>query len=1315
MSGGSLNPFSQSREVSSGAFRATASSWRPGETIADRFRLERQVGEGGMGVVFLAHDAQTGDRVAVKILRGSSLREIERFDREARVLGDLDHPAIVRYVAHGVGDQPRSYRYLAMEWLEGETLGERLERVQRLSVLEALCVAERVAGALAAAHVRGLVHRDLKPDNLFIRDGVLERVTLLDFGIVRTPSALDRVTNTGVALGSPGYMSPEQVRGERRILPCSDVFSLGCVLYRCVCGEPPFTGPSSVAILMKTMLREPTRPGELISDLPAAVDRLLGDMLQKSESLRPADGTALLARIAELRQQLEASAPVSIRRSGLTRREQRVACALLTSVAPPTVAVSDEDRARIALEAERRLSIARSIVEPFSGRLVDWLEGGLAVVFSADALPAIQALRAARCALALRRVVGDAPIAIATDWGELEVSAPLGAVIDRLSQIALVARSGEVTLDEGTARLLRSHFRVEADGDVFRLGHEREANESKTPADGVGPIVGRERELGLLFAALQSTRAVAEQRRVLIEGESGSGRTRLLREFCRAASLNTGDRTVTVRCDAANREHPFALCAKIIRTGTALQRTLAPAAQLERLRSTISDMLPPPAVARVVTFLCELASIPVAGDNPEIAAARSDPTLMRTQMQAAWRVWVWANCQAGPSVWVIDDLQWADRASLSFIAELGESLPQIALLIVGATTPESTTAIGEIFGPTLETLKLTPLADEPAELIVRMRGGNRLKMSAVREIVRRAEGNVYFLEELVRATLQNQRGELPKSILGVVQARFARLDARLRLTLRAASILGASFAADDVAALLGGASDLATIATDLRTLCDHGILMVDVLGGEARDRYRFASELVRETAYSTLTASDRQLGHRLAAEHLQRLGEVGPAELAQHLLKANMPKEAAKYFGRAARDAFEANQFEQAWTLASRATDLGVGADERVGLLLLRAFALRYGRRFVESQRAFAALRTVLSPGSAEWYDTLRGELIATEASGDRVSADLAFELLQSCPVDPQRVSGSAIRAFLTAAKLIVQSGDTERGRAFHDQAELLGEYLSGEETLAFAHLERSKCYWLLLDRNLVASMKSAQESVSLFENGGDPRSACATRVDLAAVLAQLGLNERARFILERNLARCNELGLTEFAAYTHVNLGLIYTRLGDLAVAQSHIERVYVLASDQAAGALHVATRLYESEILRLEGHLDQALESAELALLVAGSSPPALVWSAAQVARLELEMQRVEEALQRIEEAMSLYRELRVIEEGEMLVLYVFCRALHESGRRGEATQAAAIARDRLARVAANIEDEATRRAFFDGVPIHREISALASQLCD
>src|SRR5262249_34890757 len=148
--------------------------------------------------------------------------------REARLLAELRHPAIVRYESHGV--TPAGEPYLVMEWLAGETLSERLFR-GTLSVEEAVVLGRRVAEAPSAAHERGVLHRDIKPDNLFLSEGMIERVKVVDFGIARTGAAARVVTRTGVLVGTVGYMAPEQVRGELDADARVDVFSLGCVLF----------------------------------------------------------------------------------------------------------------------------------------------------------------------------------------------------------------------------------------------------------------------------------------------------------------------------------------------------------------------------------------------------------------------------------------------------------------------------------------------------------------------------------------------------------------------------------------------------------------------------------------------------------------------------------------------------------------------------------------------------------------------------------------------------------------------------------------------------------------------------------------------------------------------------------------------------------------------------------------------------------------------------------------------------------------------------------------------------------------------------
>ena len=225
-----------------------------GEVVGGRFELLAEAGKGGMGSVYRAHDRRTGDLVAVKVLSDWGTDALPRFLREAEILAGIEHPGVVRYVAHGESGNGKAY--LAMEWLEGEDLEQRLAR-EPLTVGEAVALAARVADALAAAHQRGIVHRDIKPSNLWLLRRRLDAVKVLDFGIARVKSAPQALTRTGVFMGTAAYMAPEQVRSARDVGPAIDVFALGCVLYECLVGEPPFTGEHLAAVLVKILMEDP--------------------------------------------------------------------------------------------------------------------------------------------------------------------------------------------------------------------------------------------------------------------------------------------------------------------------------------------------------------------------------------------------------------------------------------------------------------------------------------------------------------------------------------------------------------------------------------------------------------------------------------------------------------------------------------------------------------------------------------------------------------------------------------------------------------------------------------------------------------------------------------------------------------------------------------------------------------------------------------------------------------------------------------------------------------------------------------------------
>lgn len=268
-----------------------------GDVLSGRFVIERRAGAGGMGAIYRGTDLRTEEAVAIKVMASAKFGGANRFAREAGVLAELSHPAIVRYVAHGTTAE--TSQFLAMEWLEGEDLANRLARAP-LSVEDSLLLVRRACTGVAEVHARGVVHRDLKPSNLFLvnRDPALLKV--LDFGLALQSDDTRTLTDPGMLLGTVGYMSPEQAMGQTDVDPRADVFALGCVLFECLTGRAAFIGPHAVAVLAKLLSEDPPRVSELRPGLGEAVDSLVARMLAKNPGERPKDAQAILPALNEL-------------------------------------------------------------------------------------------------------------------------------------------------------------------------------------------------------------------------------------------------------------------------------------------------------------------------------------------------------------------------------------------------------------------------------------------------------------------------------------------------------------------------------------------------------------------------------------------------------------------------------------------------------------------------------------------------------------------------------------------------------------------------------------------------------------------------------------------------------------------------------------------------------------------------------------------------------------------------------------------------------------------------------------------------------
>jgi tetratricopeptide (TPR) repeat protein len=289
---------------------------QPGAVLLGRFEVERRVGANRIASVFQARDLELGQRVAVKVLHPTEESDHrERLWREAVILRRLIHPRIARYVTHG--ELEDGAPFLATEWIEGETLGSRLVQ-QRLTLDECICLGSRVAETLEIAHQRGIVHRDIKPENLILRNGSVEDPVLIDFGVAHAgPGSL---TQAGVILGTLGFMPPEQARGEAQLDARADVFALGAVLFKCITGQPVFGELDEIALLSKTLTATPPTLRSLRDDVPPALDELVGAMLARDPSERPAEAGVvrdalgsfgLVGGRAEIRAASTAPAPVS--------------------------------------------------------------------------------------------------------------------------------------------------------------------------------------------------------------------------------------------------------------------------------------------------------------------------------------------------------------------------------------------------------------------------------------------------------------------------------------------------------------------------------------------------------------------------------------------------------------------------------------------------------------------------------------------------------------------------------------------------------------------------------------------------------------------------------------------------------------------------------------------------------------------------------------------------------------------------------------------------------------------------------------------
>ncbi|HWO25900.1 MAG TPA: protein kinase [Kofleriaceae bacterium] len=1283
----------------------------PGALLGERFELEHQIGSGGMGKIFRAHDRASGETVVVKIISEAPGFHGERFGREIKVLAALSHPGIVRYVSHGA--LASGELFLVMEWLDGEDLERRLERAP-LTAGESVQLVTRVAEALGTAHARGIVHRDLKPSNLFLPGDHIEQVKVLDFGIAWREGGTP-LTRTGTMLGSPGYMAPEQASAGNMVDARVDVFALGCVLFRCLTGVPPFDGDSTAAILGKILFSDAPRVSARWSDVPDDLDALVARMLSRDPALRPSDGAHLAAALAALR-------PLA-RDAGVTPRERPAPAPARTSGERRFLSVvllgpTAEDDA--AAEAALRRASA-----PHGGRFERLADGSAIVVLEAEGRVATDlAAQAARCALALRGVAGGRPLAVAMGRADSTSTLPYGDAIDRAARLlAQAAKALEepppVALDELMAGLLDARFDVaETEAGLMLRGERALLQGARTLLGRPTSCVGRDWELSALTGLFAECVEEAEARAVVITAAAGMGKSRLTAELIARVRQRTGPVAIWMgRGDSLRAGATLDLLAQALRGALGIRDGTPLAERRAQLRARVAERLPPAEHQRVAELLGELVGAPFPGGgegSPVLHMARQDAQLMSEQMRQAWIDFLQAETAVQPVLLVLEDLQWGDFGTVRFIDAALRDCANRPWMVLALARPEVHEAFPRLWAErqNVQEIRLKELGKKAGERLVRQVLGDRAGADTVERLVKLADGNAFYLEELIRAVAEgrDKGGALPETVLAMVETRLARLSPDARRVLRAASVFGEVCWEGGVDLLMEGAMEPASVSAQLARLVEQELLVARPHGRFADQReLAFRHALLREAAYATLTDEDRRLGHRRAGEWLEQHGEGDPMVLAGHFARGGAGARAAACYLRASEQAVLILDVHAAMARAN----LGLGCDPppelRIALLGMRCEAANYVWHLRGSVAGDAEELLRAAPrGSIPWAQGVlayASSVVMARRFGELPALVALLQDVDPTPGDIRRMSLAYISTILALDAL----GQIAEGNALMDRfSEFLGKV--GEHERLFAQHG-----WNLITGIRTAdahedpwtALRGCDAIQPIFDATRLERIFLSMQLFRGMNLWHLGASALAERMLEEAAAIDQAMG--QVRALRRFCLSWIRADRGALDEARALATELCEYGRAQRLPLDECRGRWALAEVLRRQGELEAAERELEAALgLAFPLERPGVLGT---LAELRLAQGRAADALAAAEESLALITAMGGcgMFRGAAVRL-VRAEALHATGARDAARDAIADARARLLAVADKIGDPAYRESFLEVVPTNRRILALA-----
>ncbi len=574
-----------------------------------------------------------------------------------------------------------------------------------------------------------------------------------------------------------------------------------------------------MAILAKILLEEAPRVSELRPEVPKVLDQLVASMLAKQPEARPSDCRELSLRLAALGS-LDGAAPSALHTSALGTFEQRIV-AVIVAAAPVSDLAHDAtmiDPAQAGTLVAARPETPALLTEAASrGATVERLrDGTLIASFAGTGGATEQARRAARCALSLRARLPAVPIVLSTGRAVVSNRVPVGAVIERaVAHVRALAGTPRtfVGIDETTAGLLDVQFDVRTSDDAtntLELHGERElADTSRKLLGRPTPCVGRDRELATLEALFAECVGEPVARVTLVTAPFGVGKTRLRHELLARLSATNPELEVWLgRGDVMRTGSPFGVLAAAIRRAVGFLEGEPIEARRRRLRARVGRHVDERSAQRVAEFIGELASVPFSDEGSEqLRAARRDVVLMSDQIRRAWVELVAAESRAQPLLLVVEDLHYGDPPSIELIDAALRHNAESPFMVVALARPEVHDVFPRIFAEReVQELRLGALTKRAAERLVRealTAAAVPTSEETVARLVDRAQGNAFYLEELIRAVAEGKSESLPDTVLAMLQTRLEALEPEARRVLRAASVFGGACWRSGVRALLG--------------------------------------------------------------------------------------------------------------------------------------------------------------------------------------------------------------------------------------------------------------------------------------------------------------------------------------------------------------------------------------------------------------------------------------------------------------------------------------------------------------------------------